>query len=385
MRHGGLSVGRPARSHVYWCTYTAARRSSVQVLKEDGSSADCTEPMLVLRGRVEAIQRAQVALMRPLLFYPPSVAEGLASVAGHRGSKTAFHAFVIFLVQKNVGVLRQVPPPGTSHNSTLVNLFFVVLWFLGPAVQIPAFGQPPSSASSTPRAASPMRGTCPGPNGTTAHTAEATPADSARGVGAPEAGGTPRGGAAAAAAAAETPSRCTPRTPSLVCVAGPSSGTLLPTGARPVTPDLQPRSPVGTSEPPTADLTAIVTARNGSLSRWNGSKGRKSCSRELEGSEGGGRSCGGTPRGRRRPAASSTFWHFPAGDLFLQEDAGTEPYLELNRVGGILSEAAKNRPEATEPLSIDASDVAAVLRNAGALRLRECSCGKRGMMSVCAW
>lgn len=344
----------------------------MQVLKEDGSSHDITEPMLVLRGRVESIQRAQVALMRPLLFYPPSVAESFASVAGQRGAKTAFHAFVIFLVQKNVGVLRQVPPPGTSHNSTLVNLFFVVLWFLGPAVQVPAFGQPPSSTSSTPRAASPMRRTSPGTNGAATHTAEPTPAEAARGAAQPESDGTLRDGAAAAA---EPRSECTPQTPALACGAGLSSATVLPTGVSPVTPDLQPRSPAGTTEPPTADLTAIVTARNGSLARRsprrNGSKGRKSYSRELEGSEGGGGSSAGTPGSRRRAAGSSTFWNFPAGDFFLQEDTGTEPYLELNRVGGIMSEAAKNRPEATEPLTIDASDVAAVLRNAGAPRVRD--------------
>lgn len=311
----------------------------LQVLREDGSAQgteDFTEPMAVLRGRVEAIQRAQVALMRPLLFYPPSVAESLSTVATHRSSKTAFHAFVIFLVQKNVGVLRQVPPPGTSHNSTLVNLFFVVLWFLGPAVQIQAFGRPPSRAASSPRAESPTHRVSGGCSGS---------AD-----GDLDQGGAPRNGAAAAAERLE----------------------IQACGAEPADAGLQPRSPIAAVEPP--DLTAIATARNGATAptvsrspRRNGSKkSRKSCSKELDGPDCSGQSCGGTPRSRRASASASTFWNFPAGEFFLQQDAGSEPYLELNRVGGILSEAAKNRPEASEPLSIDASDVAVVLRNSGA-------------------
>ena len=235
----------------------------MQVLREDGSAQgteDFTEPMAVLRGRVEAIQRAQVALMRPLLFYPPSVAESLSTVATHRGSKTAFHAFVIFLVQKNVGVLRQVPPPGTSHNSTLVNLFFVVLWFLGPAFQIPAFGRPPSRAASSPQAASPTHGVSGGCSGS---------AD-----GDPDPGGAPRNGAAAAE-----------RLEIQACAAEPTDA------------GLQPQSPIAAVEPP--DLTAIVTARNGATAptsgrspRRNGSKkSRKSCSKELDRPDCGGRSC----------------------------------------------------------------------------------------------
>lgn len=310
--------------------------------------------MSVLRGRVEAIQRTQVALMRPLLFYPPSAADSLASVATHRGSKTAFHALVIFLVQKNVGVLRQVPPPGTSHNSTLVNLFFVVLWFLGPSVRIPVHSCSANDTCGTPTASSPACGAVGAGLGAASTALEGgcefdlTPPEPVRPAAGAAAGVSPCNGRLAAAVVSTTP---------------------LPVGAAPVTPELEQRTQAGASGRAVAELTAIVTTRNGAVDgpRRNGSKkGCRGGSKELDGgSDNGGRSRGGTPQSCKRRPATSTFWSFPAWDFFLHDDAGSEAYLGLNRVGGILSEAAKNQPEDSEPLSVNASGVAAVLKSSG--------------------
>ena len=98
-----------------------------------------------LRVRVEAIQRMHVALLRPLLFYKPVNMKCLPFNARvHPGSRTAFHAFAHCLVHANVGVLRQVPPAGISNNSTLANLFFVVLWLLGPSMNAARLHSAPS-------------------------------------------------------------------------------------------------------------------------------------------------------------------------------------------------------------------------------------------------
>eukprot|EP00892_Ulva_mutabilis_P009450 jgi/Ulvmu1/6878/UM031_0083.1 len=329
-----LAVRRPSEA--------ALRRELPEVLSEEGAPVDFSQPMNILCSRVEAIQRTQVALMRPLLFYPASAADSLASVASHRGSKTAFHALVIFLVQKNVGVLRQVPTPGMSHNSTLVNLFFVVLWFLGPAVRVSPHGSRRSStdASGTPTA------------GSRAGSSSDVCKDAA----------TSRPAGLAGNATADALRAVDGATAPIGAAAAPARSGGLPDKAAPAA-DQVPQA--GGSACQAVDLTAIVTTRNssgaastGPSPRRNGSKnGRRHRSQDLDG--------GGTPRSRGHQPVASTFWTFPAGDFFLQDEAAAEPYLDLNRVGGILSEAAKNQPEDWEPLSVDASGVAEVLRSSG--------------------
>jgi hypothetical protein len=94
-----------------------------------------------------------VQLLRPLLFHPPSELLCLPSSlrSRHSGVVTAFHGFVLHLVKRNVGVLRQVQPSGLTNNSVLTNIFYVVLWLLCPALaRPPPTGDNGSSASSPP-------------------------------------------------------------------------------------------------------------------------------------------------------------------------------------------------------------------------------------------
>ena len=76
----------------------------------------------------------------------------------------------------------------------------------------------------------------------------------------------------------------------------------------------------------------------------------------------------GKPRGGRRD--DSSFWHFPTARLFVPDrvamDTSREAYLGLNRVGGILSEAARSKPPQGEPRHHDMWDVADALQEAGA-------------------
>ena len=67
----------------------------------------------------------------------------------------------------------------------------------------------------------------------------------------------------------------------------------------------------------------------------------------------------------------SSFWNFPTAKLFVPDkipmDTNREAYLGLNRVGGILSEAARSKPLQGEPRYTDMWDVSEALQEAGAL------------------
>jgi hypothetical protein len=110
---------------------------------------DWRRALSVLRSNAECVQAAHVLLLRPLLFHPASAVTSVPRILQSPSiAPTAFHAVCLHLVRKNIGVLRQVPPPGLSSNSVLVNVFFVVLWFLGPAMTsgpAAAAGSPPPS------------------------------------------------------------------------------------------------------------------------------------------------------------------------------------------------------------------------------------------------
>ena len=74
---------------------------------------------------------------------------------------------------------------------------------------------------------------------------------------------------------------------------------------------------------------------------------------------------------RRGNRDGSSFWHFPTAKLFVPDklpmDTNREAYLGLNRVGGILSEAARSKPQQGEPRYTDMWDCAEPLQEAGAV------------------
>lgn len=300
-----------------------------------------------LRVRVEAIQRMHVALLRPLLFYKPINMKCLPSHARvHPGSRTAFHAFVHYLVRANVGVLRQVPPAGISNNSTLCNLFFVVLWLLGPSMNSSRLLSLPSSPLS---------------HTTSAASAESSP--HAKSLQPPNMLTPP---------VLDTPDESTPQfNPNRHSTSVDSShrGSVAdsPTPSSPLGPatsDAAPTDPSHTPPlPPIYDsahnyamnLTAVSTRRS---SRRTG---------------------GPSSRNKRRASANTrrddfTFWRFPTAKLFVPDklpmDTNREAYLGLNRVGGILSEASRNKPQQGEPRYTDMWDVSEALQEAGALLTR---------------
>jgi hypothetical protein len=304
-----------------------------------------------LRVRVEAIQRMHVALLRPLLFYKPINMKCLPSYARfHPGSRTAFHAFVHSMVRANVGVLRQVPPAGISNNSTLANLFFVVLWLLGPSMNAARLSSIPSSpasiaASMASADSSPTAKSLPPPSMLTAPIMDAADDSTTSQPNTTRQGFT----GATSSGPGSVNGSPSPSSP----LGQTSSDALAGSAGLAVDPCLTPPLPLGCDPASrcTPNLTAVATRR---VSR-----------RAVDpSSQKNGRGSGG---GRRD---ESSFWHFPTVKLFVPDklpmDMSKEAYLGLNRVGGILSEAARSKPQPGEPRYTDMWDVAEALQEAGA-------------------